>query len=234
MGSSQANSNRPKVKICGIRNASEALTLDALGVDWIGFNFHPASSRYIHPEAAAPLVKSLRQAKSVGVFVDLDPKEVLAIIAQTGIQAVQLHGQEDLDYILKMPVPVIKAIPHTRLKDLGGLRDSLLAYSGKSNPLVYFLIDTQITKPSSPTTESIFGGSGQAFDWKILTQASLPLPYFLAGGLGPENLEQALKSCSPFAVDLNSKVEFSPGRKDIDKVKDCLKIINEAGLHPPL
>ncbi|MEO6095154.1 MAG: phosphoribosylanthranilate isomerase [Fibrobacteria bacterium] len=244
-----------QVKVCGIREPSESAALDALGVDWIGYNFHPGSARRIAPETAAPLARALRRAKPVGVFVDADIQFVIDVIAETGIRFVQLHGNEDWDYVSRMPVPVIKAIPHTRLADCGGLRAGLEAAlrKGERTPLAYFLVDTQASAPGvagaaetvapgpgsggsggsggktgGEAGQGVFGGSGQVFDWELLKRHPLPLPYFLAGGLGPHNLAQALEAISPFAVDLNSKVEIAPGRKDLDKVKACLEIMAAA------
>jgi phosphoribosylanthranilate isomerase len=213
-----------QVKVCGIREPSESAALDALGVDWIGYNFHPGSARRIAPEAAAPLARALRRANPVGVFVDAEIQFVIDVIAATGIRFVQLHGNEDWEYVKRMPVPVIKAIPHTRLADLGGLRAGLEAArrNGERTPLEYFLVDTQASGQGG------FGGSGQVFDWELLKRHPLPLPYFLAGGLGPHNLAQALAAASPFAVDLNSKVEIAPGRKDLDKVRACMEIVAAA------
>ncbi len=229
MKSSSANSNRCRIKVCGIRDPGEAAALDAMGVDWIGFNFHPRSARYLAPEAAAPMVRALKHAVPVGVFVDLDPAEVLRIIALTGIRCVQLHGREDKAYIAKMPLPVIKAIPHDRLSDLAGLADPNALEGPKGlapgvSPLAYFLIDTQ----AAPSAQAGFGGSGRTFDWGLLAKHPLPLPYFLAGGLGPQNLAEALEACAafpPFAVDLNSKVEVAPGRKDLGKVQAAMDIV---------
>lgn len=225
-----------QVKVCGIREPGESAALDALGVEWIGYNFHPASARHVTPAAVAPMVRALKKAKPVGVFVDADIRFVIEVAAETGIRYVQLHGGEDWDYVMRMPLPVIKAIPHTRLADLGGLREGLEtaarkgAKSGKSakTPLIHFLVDTQAA--GGPAGE--FGGSGKTFDWNLLKRNPLPLPYFLAGGLGPHNLAQALAALDanpPFAVDLNSKVEVSPGRKDMEKVEACLDIVAAAG-----
>lgn len=238
-----------RVKICGVREPGEAAALDALGVDWIGFNFHPGSARYVAPEAAAPMARALTRAQPVGVFVDAPVDHVISVANATGIRWIQLHGSEDWDYVRRMPLPVIKAIPHTRLADWGGLRPGLEAAlaskralgagdprdaggpqsSGLGAPLAYFLVDTAAGKA--------FGGTGQAFDWDLLRDHPLPFPIFLAGGLGPENLAEALQA-KPFAVDLNSKVEVAPGKKDLAKVKACLaaisafNAINAAGSRP--
>ena len=217
------NPNPCRVKICGIREPADAAALDVLGIDWLGFNFHPGSARYVSPEAAAPMARALRHAVPVGVFVDVPIEHVISVTNATGIRAVQLHGSEDWEYIKRMPVPVLKAIPHTRLADWGGLRagmEAALAAGETLGPLSWFLVDTAAGGAG-------FGGSGLAFDWELLRRHPLPLPFFLAGGLGPHNLAEALQA-HPFAVDLNSKVELAPGKKDLGKVQACLEIVARA------
>jgi phosphoribosylanthranilate isomerase len=208
---------KPKVKVCGITQAKDALALDALGVDWLGFNFWPGSKRYITPEAAAPLIASLKHAVPVGVFVNHSPEEIARIAALTGIRMAQLHGSEGWDTLEKVSLPVIKAIPHTRIEDGGGLLPEWSLRSGPDRPR-HFLVDT--------VAGGAFGGTGAAFDWSLLTKNSLPRPFFLAGGIGPENLAAAVAACHPFAVDLNSKVEFAPGVKDVGAVERCMAIID--------
>jgi phosphoribosylanthranilate isomerase len=208
---------RIRVKVCGITRAEDARALDALGVDFLGFNFWPGSKRFIAPEAAAPIIASLRHAEPVGVFVDHAPAEITAIAKATGTLAAQLHGSEGWDTIGSLDIPVIKAIPHTRLADWGGLRPEWALRSGKPRQ---FLVDTQAV--------SGFGGSGEAFDWAALRDADLPRPYFLAGGIGPDNIAEAIRIARPFAVDLNSKVETAPGVKDVEAVERCLEILSGA------
>ncbi len=206
---------RVLVKICGIKRPVDAEALDALGVDYLGFNFHPGSKRFVDPRRAGDMISRLRKAEPVGVFVDASPEHIAETAAITGIRWVQLHGEESWDILEKISLPVIKAVPHSRLGDYGGLKKEWEDRGGRPR---YFLVDTQAGKE--------FGGSGQAFDWTLLKSHSLPVPFFLAGGLGPENLAAALKATEPFAVDLNSKVETAPGSKDIDSVKLCLEIVN--------
>lgn len=216
------NPNPVRVKVCGIREHSEAAALDALGVDWLGFNFHPGSKRFVTTGAAAAMAGALRKAAPVGVFVDAPVEHVISVTTSTGMRLVQLHGSEDWEYVKRMPVPVIKAIPHTRLADWGGLRPGLeaaLASGAGPGPLAFFLVDT--------AAGGEFGGTGKAFDWDLLRAHPLPLPFFLAGGLGPENIDAAL-AAAPYAVDLNSKVEIAPGRKDLAKVAACLDRIAAA------
>src|SRR5688572_14518520 len=179
--------NPCRIKVCGVRDAAEAAAIDALGVDWIGFNFHPKSPRYITPEDAAPIIRGLKRSVPVGVFVDADPARVRAVAAVSGIRMAQLHGSETWDTVARMPLPVIKAVPHDRLADLGGIKAGLDAAADKSR-LAYLLVDTQAqAKPGDPG----FGGTGATFDWSLLERHPLPLPFLLAGGLGPHNLAAA-------------------------------------------
>ena len=211
---------RVRVKVCGITRGEDARALDDLGVDYLGFNFWPGSKRYIAPEAAAPLIASLRHAVPVGVFVDHSPEEIARIATVTGIRMAQLHGREGWDVIERVELPVIKAVSQTHLGDWGGLRTGWDRFSGVDRPR-HFLVDT--------AAGGAFGGTGQAFDWSLLEGAGLPRPIFLAGGIGPDNLEAAVRFTRPFglyAVDLNSRVETAPGVKDVEAVEECLRVLN--------
>jgi phosphoribosylanthranilate isomerase len=222
--SSERTRVHPLVKVCGITRAEDARALDSLsvngtGVDWLGFNFWPGSKRYITPESAAPIIASLRCAAPVGVFVDHSPEEIARIAALTGIRIAQLHGSEGWDTIVPLEIPVIKAIPQDRLSDWGGLKDGWDKHSGKRPQ--YFLVDSK--------TDKGFGGTGAVFDWTMLRAGNLPVPFFLAGGIGPENIAEAVRVARPFAVDLNSKVETAPGMKDVGMVEQCLTVIDAGG-----
>lgn len=214
---------RVRVKVCGITRAEDARALDELsvggqGVDYLGFNFWPRSKRYITPEAAAPLIASLTRAIPVGVFVDHAPEEIARIAAITGIRMAQLHGVETWDTISHVSLPVIKAVPQTRLNEWGGLRAEWVPRARDHHP-EFFLVDT--------AAGGAFGGTGETFDWSLLADAALPRPVFLAGGIGPHNIADAVRATRPFAVDLNSKVEASPGVKDVEAVKRCVEIVCE-------
>jgi len=208
--------DRIRVKVCGITRLEDARALDALNVDYLGFNFSRQSKRFIEPAAAAIIISQLRHAVPVGVFVNSPPDQIQEITRETGIRISQLHGDENWDVIDRVSLPVIKAIPHTRLPDYGGLRDE---WNKHENHPEYFLVDTQ--------SGAKFGGSGETFDWTLLRSHILPRPFFLAGGLGPENLAEALAATEPFAVDLNSRVESAPGIKDVERVKRCIAIVEK-------
>jgi phosphoribosylanthranilate isomerase len=209
-------STRPLVKVCGITRAEDAGALDAMNVKWLGFNFWPGSKRYIAPEAAAPIIASLKNAVPVGVFVDHSPEEIARIAALTGIRVAQLHGSEGWDVLDRVALPVIKAIPQDRIADWGGLKGAWDKHPGKQPK--WFLVDSK--------TDKGFGGTGAVFDWTKLRSVDFPVPIFLAGGVGPENIAEAVRVAQPYALDLNSKVETAPGVKDVGMVEECLRALN--------
>ncbi len=195
------------IKICGLTDPGEVEALDALGAEFLGFNFHPQSPRYVEPAQAARLTASCRRCEPVGVFVD-QPLERLEEIASTaGLRWIQLHGSESWDYASRCSLPVIKALT---AEDLDRLPATL-------PPNVrYLLVDSR--------DGNRFGGTGKTANWEALRKRTLPVPFFLAGGLGPHNLKQALDTCSPHGIDLNSKVENAPGRKNIALIRECLAL----------
>lgn len=190
-----------QVKICGITRLEDGLAVAGLGADAVGFNFWPRSRRYITPEAAAPLISALPAGVlAVGVFVDPDRETLLRAIATSGVGAVQLHGDEPPELCLGLPVPVVKGI---RVKDAHSLAQ-LASYE-----VAGFLLDS-----ATPG----YGGSGTAFDWSLAAEAADSVPVWLAGGLTPENVGEAVRRVRPRGVDVASGVESAPGVKDLDKV----------------
>ena len=178
------------------------------GVDAIGLIFAGQSPRYIEPEKAREIVAGLPPfVDAVGVFVDQPLDEVTEIARYCGLTMVQLHGSEPPDYCAEIACRVLKAF---RVKDSLSM-DDLAPYAGE---VAAFLFDT--------FQEKLAGGTGQTFDWSLLKRLSLVKPVVLAGGLIPENVGEAIRQAHPFAVDLNSGVEFAPGRKDLDKVRAAI------------
>ena len=185
------------VKICGVTRLEDALAAARLGADRVGFNFWPRSRRYVTPAAAAALVAALPPGVlAVGVFVDPTPEELQAAVRASGVRSVQLHGDEPPALCRAVALPVVKAI---RVKGLGSL-SALSAY-----PVSAFLLDS-----ASPG----YGGSGTAFDWALAAQAAARAPVWLAGGLTPSNVAEAVARVRPLGVDVASGVESAPGVKD--------------------
>ncbi len=186
------------VKICGITRLEDALAAARLGADWVGFNFWPRSRRYLAPEAAAPIVAALpASVLPVGVFVDPTAAELSRAVQVSGVRTVQLHGDEPPALCAAALVPVVKGI---RVRDAHSLA-ALAAYEVSA-----FLLD-------SPGPG--YGGSGRVFDWSLAAEIAAELPLWLAGGLTPENVGEAVRRVRPRGVDVASGVESSPGVKDM-------------------
>ncbi len=200
---------RTRIKMCGITNRYDAEEGVLAGVDALGFIFVEASPRYVSPELARGIISELPPfVDCVGVFVDRDPKEVEEIIASCGLSHVQLHGSEEPEYCERLarsaaPCKVIKAFR------VGGETEADL-FTPYNDVVQGFLLDTY--------SKGIAGGTGMAFDWRIIDRLRLQLPLILAGGLGPDNVREAIKQVRPFAIDVNSGVEWTPGMKKAEKV----------------
>lgn len=205
-----------KVKICGVTNEEDATWAVNLGAHYIGLNFCKESPRKVSPEQAAKIARKVPSfVPTVGVFVEQTVPEILKIVQKVGLAGVQLHGDhtpEDAHALAeKLEVFLIKAFRVGAESDL----DPLPAYK---DAVGYFLLDARV--------EGVAGGTGQTFPWDLAVRArSLGKPIFLAGGLTPDNVAEAVETAQPFAVDVASGVEKSPKRKDFDRMK---KFIDEA------
>jgi phosphoribosylanthranilate isomerase len=193
-----------KVKICGITNPDDAVSAVDFGADALGFVFFKGSPRFISHKDAAAVIKNLPSfITTIGVFVDEKPGQIEKIIGITGIDVVQLHGNEPPE-MCDLSRRIIKAI---RVKTLESL-DPLIHYRGKVSA---FLLDT--------FTPDVFGGTGQIFNWDIATYAKQFGRIILAGGLNPDNISDAVKRVRPYGVDVSSGVESEKGKKDHKKMK---------------
>lgn len=188
------------VKICGITTSETAEAAAAAGADFIGFVF-AASRRKITPESAKMIARSLSSSvKTVGVFVNETVEQMVNIAEYVGLDYLQLHGDEGEAVSKQLPRPVIKAFS---VKDKS--IKNIMNY-----PCDYYLID-------SPG-----GGTGKSFDWKLLDKFNLDASkLILAGGLNPDNVQEAIRVVKPAGVDVSSGVETN-GAKDIKKIKQFI------------
>ena len=203
------------IKICGITNASDALAAVEAGADLLGFNFYPKSPRYVSPDEARRIVEMLPESVArVGVFVNADaPETVARIVSESGVGAAQLHGDETPEFCARLGgVSVIKALRVGR----GFSFERALLY--KTDALLLDAYD-----------KDAFGGTGRTFDWSLARAAREVVPkLFLAGGLTPENVAEAIRAVGPFAVDVCSGVETSPGRKSHSLMRHFVEAVREA------
>jgi phosphoribosylanthranilate isomerase len=192
------------VKICGITNPPDALAAAEFGADALGFIFYKSSPRNVSLEDAAGIVQSLPpHIVKVGVFVDAPEEEVRKAIAACGLNLLQFHGNESPEYCVQFGLMSMKAF---RIKDAASLED-LPRY-----PTDAWLLDSYVADKA--------GGTGEKFNWELAREAgTLGKPIFLAGGLNPANVADAVRVAQPYAVDVSSGVEAFPGKKDLEKVK---------------
>jgi phosphoribosylanthranilate isomerase len=193
-----------RLKVCGITSLDDALAAIDCGAEYLGFNFYPKSPRYIAPASARAIIELLPEGViSVGVFVNESrPEDVVEILRGSGAQMAQLHGDESPDYCAGVGAErVIKAL---RVGDDFDAR-SVLDY-----PASAVLLDAFDAK--------LYGGTGKTANWRIAREAAKLTRVFLAGGLSPDNVVEAIRAVEPFAVDVNSGVESAPGRKDASKL----------------
>ena len=200
-----------KIKICGITTINDAKLSLELGTDLLGFNFYPPSPRYIEPKRAAEIIAQLPdESQNVGVFVNMAIDELKNLLAICPLDAVQLHGDEtdaDCQEAKALGVDVIKAVRVRQVDDMGQCDN----YNVQAILLDAFC-------------EELYGGSGHAFDWSILQKKQTHKKIFLAGGITPDNIIDAL-AVGTYGIDLCSGVESGPGIKDTAKLKTLFEKI---------
>ncbi len=204
-----------KVKICGITNWVDARRAVAEGADLLGFNFYAGSPRYVEPAKARRIVSRLpKRISVVGVFVNETEQTMLEIARTVGLDALQLHGDETPAMVarLKRSFPVIKAIRVKQSLAVGQLQIYRAATA--------LLLDGFDAHRR--------GGTGRTFDWEIARRAKKYGRVFLAGGLTPENVGEAIRAARPYAVDVCSGVEARPGKKDPARVKRLMRAAKES------
>lgn len=201
---------RTRVKICGITRLDDALACVEAGVDAVGFNFWPGSKRHVPLARAVDIATRLPAGVlRVGVFVRAAPDEVRAAVRAAGLTAVQLHGDEDPADYADVGAPLWQV-----LRIESALPESV------SPGAAELLLDARVDG---------FGGGGRSFDWSVARGARrFGLPFWLAGGLSPDNVGEAVRRASPVGVDVASGVESAPGVKDPARVRAFVAAVHAA------
>ncbi len=206
-----------RVKICGITNWTDAELALAAGANALGFNFYRPSPRYIAPSHAQLIITRLPAGvDAVGVFVNPSFAEANQIGLSTDLDVLQLHGDESPEALAEFSgswtlIKAFRASPEF-------CAEQLEAYRGQTE---FFLLDG--------FSEHARGGTGKTFDWSVAREAKKYGRIFLSGGLTPENVGDAVRQVQPFAVDVCSGVEASPGKKDAARVREFIRTVKEAG-----
>ena len=211
-----------QVKICGITKGDQGVAIAALGATALGYICTTKSPRYIEPEKIAPITKAVSnrspEADHFGVFVNAGSADMVAIARSAGLTVLQLHGDETpamcqllRDALEMSALPKVKIVKALRLRTQADL-----AESSRYAPCVDMLL-LDAYHPEQ------LGGTGETLDWRSLQNFVPRCPWFLAGGLNPDNILTALSQLSPNGIDLSSGVERSPGDKDLEKVNQLFK-----------
>jgi len=205
-----------KVKICGITNWADARLACKSGADFLGFNFYRPSPRYIKPAKAREIVRRLpKKVAAVGIFVNETEQAMLEIARAVGLRYFQLHGDESPMLIsrLRRSLPSVKVIKAIRVRT--NIRaDQVRSFRGASA----ILLDGFDSRRR--------GGTGKTFDWSLVARFRTRRRVFLAGGLTPDNVADAICATRPYAIDVCSGVEMAPGKKDSAKVKALMLAVN--------
>ncbi|MFN2363194.1 MAG: phosphoribosylanthranilate isomerase [Halarsenatibacteraceae bacterium] len=206
----QLTKQATKIKICGMTNQEDIASAVSLNVDALGFIL-AKSPRQVTLNQARELTAQLPPfIDTVAVVVNPDKNELAEIVSSRIFTAIQFHGSENLESFQDIPLKTIKAISISDKLDL----EAITKYQDQAD---YLLFDTKIGDKT--------GGTGESFDWRLLKKTNLNKNYILAGGLGPDNIREALNRLNPAAVDLNSRLESSPGKKDPELMKESVNLI---------
>ena len=205
--------NRTRVKICGITRVEDGQSAVAAGADAIGLVFYPPSPRFVEIEQAVAIARALPPFVTVtALFVNAERDEINRVVEEVKVDLLQFHGNECPDYCDEFSRPYIKAI---RVKP----ETDLLAEQSRYSTARALLLDTY--RPGTP------GGTGESFDWSLVT-SDLADSIILAGGLSADNVEAAVNTVRPYAVDVSGGVEAEKGIKDPEKIRSFMRGVRRA------
>ena len=205
----QPSTNNYQLKVCGLTKIDQIQELISLNVDFLGFIFYEKSPRYVLHHFSLKEIAEIPHFGKVGVFVNETVEKITEISEKAKLNFIQLHGDEDEEFILSLSQRLSKDVKIIKVFRVG--TQYLKLETWNLEQIDYFLFDTD---------SKAFGGTGKSFDWQILNEIEIPKPYFLSGGISPENLENLkILNQKPLVLDINSKFETEPGIKDLEKIK---------------
>ena len=202
-----------KLKVCGLTKMDQIQELISLNTDFLGFIFYEKSPRFVLNHLSLVEISEINHQGKVGVFVNETIEKINEISEKAKLNFIQLHGDEDEEFILKLRKFIGENIKIIKVIRIGNQKIVELQKNINHLPstINYFLFDTD---------SKAFGGTGKSFDWQILNEIEIPIPYFLSGGISLENLENLkILNQKPLVLDINSKFETEPGSKDLEKIK---------------
>ncbi len=201
-----------KLKVCGLTSIDQVEELIQMKLDFLGFIFYSSSPRYALQTLDLHTISAFSHEGKTGVFVNETLEGILQIVRKANLHYIQLHGDETSAFCEALRTRLSESVKIIKVLRIGSCTDSIQQQIWDANPYVqYFLFDTD---------SSHYGGTGTSFDWTLLNELDIPKPYFLSGGISPEVVPSvSTLVLSPFALDINSKFETSPGIKDLDKIR---------------
>ncbi len=210
------------VKICGLKTPDALDVALEAGADMVGFVFFPPSPRHVGYEAARALGARVKgRAQKAALTVDASDEQLAAIIEALKPDVLQLHGQETPERVVvvraRFRLPVMKALPIATRVDLSPIR------------LYDKVADRLLFDARAPRAATRPGGLGRTFDWRLLENIKVGMPFMLSGGLDPENVAEALRITRAPGLDVSSGVERAPGEKDPDKIRAFIRAVRDAG-----
>ncbi len=206
------------IKVCGLTQINQIRELVSLKVDYLGFIFYEKSPRFVLNHLNLRQIAEINHQGKVGVFVNEDLEKILEISEQANLNFIQLHGDETKDFILDLRQKLNPKIGIIKVIRIGNQTPDELQKT----------INHQLTTINNllfDTDSQAFGGTGKTFDWNIMNEIEIPIPYFLSGGISLENIHQLITiNQQPIALDINSKFEMEPGNKDLEKIKEFIQL----------
>ncbi|WP_461377793.1 phosphoribosylanthranilate isomerase [Cloacibacterium normanense] len=198
-----------KLKVCGLTKMDQIQELISMNIDFLGFIFYKKSPRFVLNHLSLEEISEINHQGKVGVFVNESIEKIAEISEKAKLNFIQLHGDEDEEFILSLSQMLSKDVKIIKVFRVGETFN--FQFSIFNSLVDYFLFDTD---------SKAFGGTGQTFDWQILNEIEIPIPYFLSGGISLENIHQlATINQQPAVLDINSKFEIEPGIKNLEKIK---------------
>lgn len=202
-----------RVKVCGITRRDDALLAADLGASAVGFVFWQQSPRYVEPAVAAAIARHLpADVAPIGVFVNAPVDEMRRVAVEVGLAAVQLHGDEPPTLCDELPYRVLKAV----------------AVVGAATHEAADRVPSRVTVLLDARDPVRKGGTGRTVDWRVAAEVAVRRRIFLAGGLRPENVGEALRAVRPYGIDVSSGVEVEPGRKDSGRLRSFFQEVARA------
>ena len=202
-----------KLKVCGLTKTDQIHELISMKIDFLGFIFYEKSPRYVLNHLSLSQISGIKHSGKVGVFVNESVENIVAIAEDTALNYIQLHGDEEENFIDELRNKLNKETKIIKVFRVGKEFENLkFKIQNLKSDVDYFLFDTD---------SKAFGGTGKTFNWQILNELDIPKPYFLSGGISPENCKDIRNiKQQPFALDINSKFETEAGNKDLEKIKN--------------